>query len=73
MSTDNPFVHEKLVVCVNESPDALKVTPVHPHKPVPFWVPKSVLHDDSEVYGKGHEGKLVVQRWFGEKEGWDEA
>jgi len=39
-----------------------------------FWVPKSVLHDDSEVYEKSQVGKLVVKRWFAEKsdeEGWE--
>jgi hypothetical protein len=35
------------------------------------WVPKSVIADDSEVFGEGGEGLLVVQRWFGEKLGWD--
>ncbi len=33
------------------------------------WVPKSVVHDDSEVYKEGTSGKLVVARWFAEKEG----
>lgn len=32
------------------------------------WVPQSVIHDDSEVYGLGHEGKLVIAGWFAEKE-----
>ena len=31
------------------------------------WVPKSVVHDDSEVYEDGHEGTLVVQEWFAKK------
>lgn len=34
-----------------------------------MWLPKSVVHDDSEVYEIGHEGKLVVKEWFAEKEG----
>jgi hypothetical protein len=36
------------------------------------WVPHSVIHDDSEVYdAKGNnEGKLVVQRWWADKQGW---
>lgn len=34
-----------------------------------IWVPRSVIHDDSEVYDEGHEGELVVKRWFAEKEG----
>lgn len=33
------------------------------------WVPKSLIHDDSEVYEPGHHGKLVVAQWFAEKEG----
>lgn len=33
------------------------------------WVPKSVVHDDSEVYKEGDTGTLIVARWFAEKEG----
>lgn len=33
------------------------------------WVPKSQIHDDSEVYKQGHEGKLVLSQWFAEQEG----
>jgi hypothetical protein len=33
------------------------------------WVPKSQVHDDSEVYAQGHEGKLVISAWFADKEG----
>ena len=32
-------------------------------------IPKSVLHDDSEVYESGTEGELVVMRWWAQKEG----
>ena len=34
------------------------------------WIPKSVIHDDSEVWEEGHMGVLVVQSWFAIKEGW---
>ena len=37
-----------------------------------FWVPKSVIHDDSECWADAddkREGELVVKRWFAEKEG----
>jgi hypothetical protein len=34
------------------------------------WVPKSQIHDNSEIYKKGHEGRLVVSRWFAEQKGW---
>ena len=33
------------------------------------WIPKSVVHDNSEVYQDGHTGKLVVKGWFAEKDG----
>ncbi len=29
-----------------------------------LWIPKSVLHDDSDVYGEGHEGSLIVATWW---------
>lgn len=35
------------------------------------WIPKSVIHDDSEVYDAedNAEGEVVVQEWWAEKEG----
>lgn len=35
-----------------------------------FFVPKKVIHGNSEVYDVGHSGTLVVESWFAEKE-WD--
>lgn len=34
------------------------------------WVPKSAIHDDSEVYDarQNNHGKLVLHEWFAEKE-----
>jgi len=35
------------------------------------WVPKSVIHDDSEIWEAGQEaGELVVTEWFAHKAGW---
>jgi hypothetical protein len=34
------------------------------------WVPQSQILEDSEVYAKGHEGTLVVTKWFAHKKGW---
>lgn len=34
-----------------------------------LWVPQSQVHDDSEVYAKGHKGRLVIKAWFAEQEG----
>ncbi len=38
------------------------------------WIPKSVIHDDSEVFNStsDFEGELFVKRWFARKEGWAE-
>lgn len=67
---DDPFTHSQRVVCVHTTQEAIKVTPVHPHKPIPFWVPQDCVHDDSDVYDKGHEGRLVVKKYWADKQGW---
>jgi hypothetical protein len=33
------------------------------------WIPKSVVHEDSEVSSDGDTGTIVIMRWFAEKEG----
>lgn len=53
--------------CTNETPKAIAVRLTG--KLEGQWIPKSAVHDDSEVYARGHEGKLVVKQWFAEKEG----
>ncbi len=35
----------------------------------PVWIPRSVIHDDSEISEKDDEGTLALKRWFAEKEG----
>lgn len=32
-----------------------------------FWVPKSVIHDDSEVWELDQEGQLIVKQWWADK------
>lgn len=54
------------VTAIRESPKALLV---RLSGGAEIWVPKSVIHDDSEVYKAGTNGTLVVARWFAEKEG----
>ena len=34
-----------------------------------WWIPKSVVHDDSEVFEFGGEGKLVLHYWWAERSG----
>ena len=33
------------------------------------WIPKSVVHEDSEVQSEGDTGTITIMRWFAEKEG----
>lgn len=35
------------------------------------WIPRSVLHDNSEVYddAENREGEVVVKQWFADREG----
>lgn len=51
--------------CLKETPKAILVN----RGKGDLWVPKSVIHDDSEVYEEGHEGTLIVKRWWAEEKG----
>lgn len=53
-------------VCVEERQLAIRVVLAGVH----YFIPKSVLHDDSEVYRLNDSGKLIVKHWWAEKEGW---
>ena len=52
-------------LCDKETKLALHIL----HDGKSFWVPKSVVDDDSEVYQKDDEGTLVLPEWFAIKEG----
>ena len=34
-----------------------------------LWIPKSVIHDDSEVYEYGQTGEVYVKQWWAENNG----
>ena len=34
----------------------------------PVWIPKSQVHDDSEIWRKDDEGTLTITRWWAEEE-----
>lgn len=54
------------VRCVGETERAIKC--VFPSG-IEEWIPKSVVHENSEVYEPDPaEGKLVVLSWFAERE-----
>lgn len=58
-------------VVVAESAKAICVD--SPNLDTPTWIPKSQVHDDSEVWDGGADGSgpgaLVISAWFAEKEG----
>ena len=33
-----------------------------------IWIPKSQIHDDSEVFADDQTGKLVISAWLAERE-----
>lgn len=37
--------------------------------PDKIWVPKSVVHDDSDIWKKGEEGVLTVKAWWASANG----
>ena len=51
--------------CVGETEKAIRVE----IEGESFWVPKSLIDDDSEVYADGHEGTLIIPEWWAEQEG----
>ncbi len=55
-------------LCTGETPKALFVKLDDGRV---ITVPKSVIHDDSEVFDEGDNrfGKLVIKQWFADKEG----
>jgi Ser-tRNA(Ala) deacylase AlaX len=55
------------VTCLSETAKAILVSVAGKA----LWIPKSVLHDDSEVWKAGDEGVLVVNEWWAEREGLD--
>lgn len=57
------------VTCSKETQKAILVTGGFLEGEV--WVPKSVIHDDSEVFDSTDNatGELVVKEWWAEKEG----
>jgi len=34
-----------------------------------IWIPKSQIHDDSEIWKSGQDGALVITRWIARKKG----
>ena len=57
-------------VCIHETHAALLCRPEgNEDESDDIWVPKSVLHVDSDVNEKDDEGELVVYQWWAEDKG----
>lgn len=55
---------------VGETPKAIRCAPKgFKASGESYWVPKSVVHDNSEVSKNGDTGKLVVKQWYADREG----
>lgn len=55
--------------CIRETEKAILVLDADENQ---TWIPKSQVHDDSEVYGEDHEGDLVVTDWMADRLNWVE-
>lgn len=69
-SDDKPPVTFKDATCVKETDKALLVR-IPEDDDKEHWIPKSQIHDDSEVYdGEDNaHGKLVITHWIAEQRG----
>lgn len=67
VSFDNCTAASETAKAVLVTGDALKAN--YEGGTVGLWVPKSVIHDDSEVFMKDDVGTLVVKTWWAEKVG----
>jgi hypothetical protein len=65
---DTGHEYETEVRCLGKTPGgALKLKRLDDDRV--FFVPYSVVHDDSEVFKQGDVGKLVIQTWWAEQNG----
>jgi len=67
-------VFEIFAECIKETEKAVLVKLDDPNYPdlreEELWIPKSVIDDDSEVYGEDENSRtLIIKYWFAEKEG----
>ena len=65
---NDPHEYDVRVECIRETAKSILLRDLCDKE---FWVPKSIVHDDSEVWKLGDEGKLVVKTWWAERENWD--
>lgn len=65
-----PSVSFENCLCVAETLKAIQVEMGDGRKEKELvWIPKSQIDDDSEVWKKDQDGKLVVSEWIAEQKG----
>lgn len=60
----------KAVLVLRKSAVVDALSAMESDAPAEVWVPKSMLHDDSEIVEEGDEGTLIVKERWAEKQGW---
>lgn len=65
-----PFVQLEMVVVTVETKRAIFCTLADG---LDLWVPRSLLHEDSEVKSYGQEGLLIVAGWYAWEQGLEGA
>lgn len=64
--SESSFIEIDAVFCVAETEKAVLVRLTDDEE---YWVPKSVIGEDSEVQGHNDRGVLVVADWFVKRKG----
>ena len=57
------------VWCIKQTDKAICVE-AHEVQPGLTWIPKSQIHDDSEVWKPDQDGTLIISDWLAERKGW---
>lgn len=42
----------------------------HVERNLETWLPRSQIHDDSEVYGEGHSGTIIITEFLARQKEW---
>lgn len=66
MSKDDTYEMRCTLVKKDTGDALLCVTKEHGE----VWIPKSMIHEDSETYKAGTDGTLIVKQWLAEQRGW---
>ena len=65
MSRDEEYAEFDGIECNVDTPKAILVFVEGKQ----VWIPKMCIHDDSEVYMKGTDGKLIITQRIAEEKG----